>query len=193
MEWKRGRPFNYYAAETRQDTGTYRGGLLYLVENRHFTPEVRNLTKGSSARLPGDLLFVLNTIPNHPAALDAYSRYEAKYKTSKSFRKNRDNRPPQYSAECFFERAARLYPGNPETQFVQALHYYRRDDLSRAQSLLESAIKLSPDYIEAHYNLGLIYIKQGRLELAKKHAAIAYDAGYPLAGLQRMIADREQQ
>lgn len=192
MEWKRGRPFDYYAAETRQHTGTYRGGLLHLVENRHFTDEVRQLVRGSSARLPGDILFVLNSIPNHPGALDAYSRYEARYRSSKSFRENRGNLRPSHEAECFFERANQVYPGNPETQLVWALHHYRNDNLARAQSLLESAIALKPGYIEAHYNLGLIHARHGQLEAAKQHARVAYDAGYPLDGLRKRIAEMEQ-
>jgi tetratricopeptide (TPR) repeat protein len=193
LAWRRGKPFDYYAAETRVDSGTYRGGLLHLVEKVHFGDDVRNLVKGSSSRLPGDILFVLNTIPNHPGALDAYSRYEKRYRSSQTFRENRDNERPLYEAECFFERAERIFPANPQTRFVWGLHYYRNGQLDRSRTLMESALELRPGYVEAHYNLGLVAVSQGMLEDARRHAKIAYDAGYPLQGLRRRISELEGQ
>jgi len=55
MEWKRGKPFDYYHPETRESTGTFRGGLLHLVEKYHFNDDVRNLVKGLSGAMPGDI------------------------------------------------------------------------------------------------------------------------------------------
>ncbi|ALS97666.1 tetratricopeptide repeat protein [Lacimicrobium alkaliphilum] len=191
MEWKRGKPFDYYAPETRADTGTYRGGLLYLVENRHFTPEIRSLTKGTSARQPGDILFVLNSIPNHPAALDAYSRYEKRYNESELFKNRMDTRKPVYPADCFFERADRVFPGNGQTMAVWGIHEYRYGRLDKARERLERAVALQPDNVEAHYNLGLVYADLKDITQAKKHAEIAYQAGYPLPGLHNKIAELE--
>lgn len=192
-QWKRGKPYDYYAAETRESTGTYRGGLLYLVENRHFTQDVLSLTRGSTGRLPGDLLFVLNTIPNHPQALDAYSRYEYRYRTSESFRESRDHSRPGYAAECLFERAAKVFPGSAQTHIAWGVHHYRNSDLEKAEKAFLIALKLSPNSIDAHYNLGLVYVERGKLELARKHADIAYSAGYPLPGLKRKIDKVAQQ
>lgn len=185
--WKRGKPYNYYANETRVSTSTYRGGLLYLVESRHFTSSVLNLTKGSTSRLPGDLIFVLNTIPNHPSALDAYSRYEYRYRTSEAFREDRDNQRPAYSADCLFERAVRVFPGNAETFIAWGIHHYRNSDTNSAKKTFLQALELSPNNVEAHYNLGLVYVDLGQIELARKHATIAYEAGYPLPGLRQKI------
>lgn len=191
LEWRRGKPFDYYAAETRESTGTYAGGLLHLVEKHHFSSNVRNLVSGQTGALLGDLMFVLTSIPNHPGALDAYSRYDKRYRESALFRKQEKGRRASYTPDCFFDRALRTFPEAAETRVVWAIHKYRNGELDEAASLLEEAIAIQPDYIEAHYNLGLIYASQRKLALAKKHAEVAYEAGYPLSGLQNKIAELE--
>lgn len=109
LEWKRGKPYDYYDSETRVATQGRGKSLLYFVEHYHFTPEVRSLVKGTTTALPGDILFVLNSIPNHPGALDAYSRYEKRYQSSATFQNSRNYKQPQYKADCFFERANRVF------------------------------------------------------------------------------------
>ena len=80
LKWRRDKPYDYYAAETREPSGTFRYGLLKMVEGSHFTESVRTLEAGYRGNQPADILFTLGSIPNHPAALDAYSRYERRYK-----------------------------------------------------------------------------------------------------------------
>ncbi|WP_141096211.1 tetratricopeptide repeat protein [Lacimicrobium sp. SS2-24] len=193
LEWKRGRPYDYYANETRVATQGSGKSLLYFVEHYHFTPEVRSLIKGTTTALPGDILFVLNSIPNHPGALDAYSRYEKRYQTSPTFQTSRNFKKPQFKADCFFERADRVFPAQAETLMVWGLHEYRNERLERAKRLLERAIELKPNYIEAHYNIGLVLIGLNQPELAEKHADIAYDAGYPLPGLREKLTELKQE
>jgi len=188
MEWKRGKPFDYYAPETRASTGTFRGGLLHLVDNYHLTPDVRNLVRGATGAMPGDLLFVLNTIPNHPVALDAYSRYERRYLESALFREQKFMDRPVHTADCLFERADRVFPNMAETKVVWAIHRYRSGRYEDAEVLLLQAITLQPNYVEAHYNLGLVYVALNQLASAQKHADIAYAAGYPLPGLKKKLA-----
>ncbi|MBV2127710.1 tetratricopeptide repeat protein [Arsukibacterium indicum] len=192
MEWKRGKPFDYYHPSTTESSGTYKGGLLYLVERHHFTNDVRKLIKGSTAALPGDLLFVLNSIPNHPSALDTYSRYEYRLKTSELYRETQANKTVTHSADCLFLRANEIFPNNAETLLVWAIHQYRNNRFNAAKQILERAVAIAPDYIEAHYNLGLVYVELNDAEKARKHAAIAYDAGYPLMGLKNKIAKLKQ-
>lgn len=192
MDWKRGKPFDYYHSDTRLSTGTYQGGLLHLVEKAHFTDDVRNLVKGNTSVMPGDILFVLNTIPNHPAALDAYSRYEYRLQHSDVFRAKQSSPTLTHGADCLFVRANEVYPNNAETLLVWAIHQFRNKRFSAAQQLLERTIAIAPDYVEAHYNLGLVYVELNDAESAAKHAAIAYDAGYPLMGLKNKLAKLKQ-
>ncbi len=192
MEWKRGKPFDYYAAETRMDTGTYRGGLLYLVEKHHLTKDVQALERGATGAMPGDLLFVLNTIPNHPQALDAYSRYERRYRDSRVFRERKDTNRPVYTSECLFGRADNVFPNVAETKVVWAIHRYRNGKYQESAELLHQALVIQPDYVQAHYNLGLVYVKLNDIERAHKHADIAYAGGYPLPGLKNKLSDLEK-
>lgn len=193
MAWKRGKPFDYYATETRASTATFRGGLLHLVENYHLTPDVRNLVRGATGAMPGDLLFVLNTIPNHPVALDAYSRYEHRYHESASFREQKFMDRPVHTADCLFQRADRVFPNMAETKVVWAIHRYRKGEYEESEDLLRQAIALQPNYVEAHYNLGLVYIELNQFELARRHADVAYAAGYPLPGLKKKLSRLGQQ
>jgi tetratricopeptide (TPR) repeat protein len=192
MEWKRSKPFDYYQPETRKSTSTFRGGLLHLVEKYHFNDDVRNLVKGSTGAMPGDILFVLNSIPNHPAALDAYSRYEYQLKHSELFRKKQASAMLSHSADCVFLRANEVFPNNAETFLVWAIHQFRNKRFNAAQQILERAVAIAPDYVEAHYNLGLVYVELNNSEAARKHATIAYNAGYPLMGLKNKLAKLEQ-
>ncbi|WP_052748926.1 tetratricopeptide repeat protein [Arsukibacterium ikkense] len=192
MEWKRGKPFDYYHPATSQASGTYRGGLLYLVERHHFTDDVRNLVKGSTGAMPGDILFVLNSIPNHPAALDAYSRYEYQLKHSEVFRSRQARPTMAHPADCLFLRANEVFPSNAETLLVWSIHQFRNKRFTAAQQILERVIAIAPDYIEAHYNLGLVYVELNNATSARKHADIAYEAGYPLMGLKNKLAKLEQ-
>lgn len=191
-KWKRGRPYDYYAGETRVSTGTYRGGLLYLVESVHFTQKVQMLEKGSTSSMPGDLGFVLNTIPNHPSALDAYSRYEKRYQESKQFRDSKRTRRPGYKVSCLFERAVRTFPQHAETFVVWGVHSYRNNRLDEAGEAFKKALSLEPDNVVAHYNLGLVYVDGGKFDMARQHAEVAYAGGYPLEGLRKRLQEAEE-
>jgi tetratricopeptide (TPR) repeat protein len=71
-----------------------------------------------------------------------------------------------------------------------AIHLTRNKEDQRALDEYEAALAIAPDYTEAHYNIGLLLVKMGRLEEAKVHAEKAYDAGYPLEGLRRQLVRR---
>ncbi|WJG10453.1 hypothetical protein [Aliiglaciecola sp. LCG003] len=192
MGWRRGKPFDYYAAETRQSTGTYRGGLLYLVESAHFTKKVRRLVEGNTSKQPGDLLFVLGSIPNHPVALDAYARYEHEWNNSPTFRQRMDTEEPKYDAGCFFERAARIYTKDASTYLTWGIYHHRKGQYQQSLEKFLKAWDLAPESAEVAYNVGLAYTEVNDLPNAKKFAEKAYAMGYPLAGLKNKIAELEK-
>lgn len=192
MKWRRGKPWDYFASETRASTGTYQGGLLYLVESAHFTKSVRRLNGGKTGKQPQDLLFVLGSIPNHPVALDAYARYEYLWNTSKAFQNNKDNIKPAFKAGCFFERAAQVFPSQPYTYLTWGIYFHRLGDYQSALDKFLQADELMPGSSETKYNIGLAYVELKDLENAKAYAEKAYKLGYPLQGLNNKIAELEK-
>jgi tetratricopeptide (TPR) repeat protein len=165
-------PLDYYA----KDTDTLR--LLANVEANHFNDEVRTLRGGQTSAGPmGDLDYVLRAIPNHPEALSAVARYQAQGGPKGRFR----------TAECYFDRAIRFKPNDPTVRMLYGIYLARADQTTRALEQYEAALAISPDYAEAHYNMGLLLVKLGRLDEARAHAEKAYRAGYPLEGLRNQL------
>jgi len=73
---------------------------------------------------------------------------------------------PELSAEVSarLARFADLHPDNAAAAFYYALSLRRRNvaspgdrDMSQAEALLKRAVKLDPNFAEAHYELGLLY------------------------------------
>ncbi|REL31137.1 tetratricopeptide repeat protein [Thalassotalea euphylliae] len=193
LPWRRGKPYDYYDVETREPSGTFSLGLLYMVESAHFTRNVRTLKKGHTGAQPGDLMFVLSSIPNHPEALDAYSKYTHFYNTRESFRIKKLNSKPKFSPECFIKRAIALYPKYASTHLVLGMHYYRNTQFNKAIAALQQSLSIDNENAETHYILGLAFLKIGNIDSAKLHAEKAYARGYPLPGLKNELAKFEKQ
>lgn len=82
-------------------------------------------------------------------------------------------------AERFLKKALEFSPSNHEYHFelanVYALRYdekskkeKRADALDAAARELEQAIMLNPDFLQAYFNLGVVYKKQGNYEKARE-------------------------
>lgn len=166
-------PYNY---ETQKDK-------LTVVEVRHFTPDVRNLRAGSSGSIMGDLDYTLRAFPNHHLALMSVSRYSrmAEYEKDGFFK----GRP--YSAECYLQRAERFAPQDANVQLIYAIHLHQSQQLKAAAKRYQTALKLSPNNVEAHYNYGLLLVDTKDFKNAKHHANTAYGRGYPLPGLRNRL------
>ena len=61
----------------------------------------------------------------------------------------------------------RLKPDDPEVWFLTGVLH--RENPSAAESAYREAIRLRPEYAEAHNNLGILLARQGRLEAAIGH------------------------
>jgi Flp pilus assembly protein TadD len=165
-------PLDYYS----RDSEAVR--LRANVEFNHFNQDVRSLRAGqTSAEVMGDLDYVLRAFPNHPEALLLVARYQAGGGSHGKFR----------TTECYFDRAKRFVPGDPIVHMLYAIQLARTQQNDRALAEYEEALAISPDYTEAHYNIGLLLVKLGRFDEARAHAEKAYAAGYPLDGLRRQL------
>ncbi len=158
---------------------------LPIVLGAHFTSNVERLIKGETGKLEHDLDYTLRAIPNYHRALYAVAKYQRinniKYRTIDEY----------WTAECYFKRAIYMQPNDAVSRALFAIHLHKLDKLKEAEEQYLKALELDSDNPETHYNLGLLYVETGRLEEAKKHAKVAYEAGYPLKGLKNKIDEAE--
>lgn len=157
----------------------HREKRLPIVEQYHFTSAVETLKAGASGNLALDIDYTLRAFPNHPRALWAMARLQL-----------RDGYSPSahyFSADCYFERALRWRPEDPAVWMIYGMYLHRKKDTDGALEKFTRGLELQPDNLELHYDIGLVYAERGQYEEARKHAKIAYDGGYPLPGLRRIL------
>ncbi len=168
-------PYDYSNAYNRKR-------YLPIVERGHFNLNVRNLSKGQTSTIAGDLGYVLRKFPNHYPALIAFAKLVLRDKTAV--------RPDDelYTVECFFDRAMRFKPGDAKLRAIYANYLQRlggrQDD---AMEQYQEAFRLQPENATTNYNLGLMYLKEKDYEQAIVHAKTAYELGFPLPGLRNKL------
>lgn len=165
-------PFDYRTATPDQRT---------LVEGAHFTREVETLVRGTTSHQPGgDINYTLRAFPNHPRALKSMMDLE--------FRKKAD-RPPgsRWPVWCYFDRAIRFTPEDPQVRMLYGLYLHKKGDVARAIAQLETARELAGDNANLHYNLGLAYFDLRDFDKSLAHAHRAYAMGFPLDGLRNKL------
>ncbi len=152
-----------------------------IVERFHFTQDVEQLRGGaSSAKIGGDISYVLRVFPNHPRALDAMARLSEREKKP---------RPTgsQYSIDCWFERGMRFRSDDEVVKMLYGMHLLRAGKNREAVKYLEQAREGGQPNANVHYNLGLAYIKLGDYDAALENAHVAYKLGFPLPGLKNQL------
>ena len=158
-----------------------------LVEGAHFTTSIRRGIAGNTAHLMGDLTYTLNHFPNHPFALSVTAEYQRR----PGYVARRGTKRDYYwtSINCFFRRALSFAPTDPQVYHVIGLHFHKLQQHQRAEVFYQQALRLKPPIIEAHYNLGLLYLDMQQPARALPHAEIAYRGGYPMPGLKNRLAE----
>lgn len=185
-------PYDYTNAD-------HRVNKLPIVESNHFDANVRNLQGGARGKGPevtkvaSDIDYTLRAFPNHHKALDAMARLHIREGTNDlSRRYNSVN----YSMECYFERATRFRPRDGNVRLIQGIYFYRLGNYDEAIEHMSAATSLMPKSPEAHYNLGLTYLKTKDYDSARTNAQRAYALGHPLPGLRnklRRVGEWEEQ
>lgn len=146
----------------------------------HTGPAIERLQKGELTRqVIADLDFTFKRWPNHLQALNALVAYYTGGGKQFEF----------LPAECYLQRAISFAPNDPGVWQTVGIYFYRLDRLELAREALERALELSPGSVEAHYNLGLVFVKLKDLPKATEHADAAYAGGYPLPGLRRQVQE----
>ncbi|MFT6915419.1 MAG: tetratricopeptide (TPR) repeat protein [Motiliproteus sp.] len=161
-----------------------------MVEGAHFTTSVRHGVAGNTGKLIDDVAYTLRHIPNHPQALMVMVNIQQK----PGFRRNKPGRRDYYydSVDCYFKRALAIAPDDPSVYLVRAIALHRLGQIETAEQDYLKAVTIYPEYAEAHYNLGLLYLSKKQFDEANIHADKAYDLGYPLEGLRDKLTAATQ-
>lgn len=75
-------------------------------------------------------------------------------------------------AKKYFERAAGTRPGDPGVRYQLALLAVDEGSLEKARETLEGLVKESPQFLEAHVTLALVYYRLKRPEESKREREI---------------------
>jgi len=168
-------PYDYTNPINRQN------GNLSIVESNHFDRDVKNLVKGITGDLGGDIDYTLRSFPNHHPALQSMARLSLRDKEAKP-------EGSTYSVECWFERGIRFKPGDGMVRMIYAIYLLKLGGRhADALEQYEVAISLEPGNANINYNLGLLYLKEKNYEQATVYAKKAYELGFPLPGLRNRL------
>ena len=152
-----------------------------VVERHHFTPKVVALAGGqSSSQIGADIAYTLHAFPNHPVALDAMARLGRKEGKAHV-------RGARYTVECYFERAIRFAPDDPQVRVLYAHFLVGAKRLEDATRQLDAADRSKPTSPYIQYNLGLGYADVGNYDKSLAYAHRAYSAGIDLPGLRERL------
>jgi tetratricopeptide (TPR) repeat protein len=149
--------------------------LLRSVERYHVGPASDKLRTHQYESASGDIDFTLRYFPNHPQGLSLLMQLCEQRKSGSC--------APELLSDVF----ARAVAANPEaapTYVAQGIYLYRIKQLPDAITSLEKATTLDPDSLNAHYNLGLVYLEAKKYEQANVHAQRAYQLGATMPGLR---------
>jgi tetratricopeptide (TPR) repeat protein len=165
-------PFDYRTATRDQK---------YIVEVAHFAPHNEALMRGTSTDRPGpDIDYTLRAFPNHARALKSMMDLRFRDKAN----------PPvgmRYTAECWFNRALRFTPDDPQVRMVYGIFLLRSGDKRGAIEQLELARAYGLSSANFHYNMGLAYFQVQDYEKARVEAYKAKELGFQLEGLKNML------
>ncbi|WP_295999979.1 tetratricopeptide repeat protein [Rugamonas sp.] len=153
---------------------------LEVVESFHFTAQVEHLVSGTTDTLGGDIGYTLEHFPNHHRALAAMAKLGLRDKTE---------HPPgaKYTVACYFDRALRFKPDDAKVHSIFGGYLLSLGQTGPALEQLREAARLEPDNATAHYNLGLLYLRQHDYAQARAAAERAYALGFPLPGLKNKL------
>ena len=156
--------------------------LLNNINFNHFNENVRTVRGGQTGPLPADLDYALRNSPNHHQALYVMSEYHLRLRAEKVAGET-------YSMNCWFERAMRFAPKDAVVPMIYGIYLHRKGDHADAEREYKRSIEMTPEFAEAHYNLGLLYFDRKQYQNALTQAREAYRLGYPLPGLrQKLVA-----
>jgi tetratricopeptide (TPR) repeat protein len=169
---------------------------LILKRNRQSMKTIDNILKidpqnpeaffmlGMNLKETGDTVKAINAfqtaVENNPDLIDGWLMLGNLY-----------DRLDNPLATRFFENALRVDSTNMEAWLGKATHLHRRGDLDEALEVYKEIIRKNPQFADAYYNIGLVYLEQEALDKAYQNFNIAteiaptYAQAYYYKGLIR--------
>lgn len=144
---------------------------LVIVETHHLTPQVELLVRGQSGSLGGDFDYTLRASPNHHRALLALMRYADRLGTDQA-------KGATYTFECYFRRAVAFAPDDPTVRMLYATYLNNRNRKPEALAHLKVAEQVGADSGFTQYNIGMVYVDLGEMDLALERAHVAQQLGF---------------
>ena len=189
-------PYDYADPAEHQRKEENARSKIETVEDFHFTQNVEYLVSGTTDENPyGDIAYTIRAYPNHHRALWAMSRYYlqklAQVGEAQLARNELGGLSPT-PPECFFNRAIYFAPKDKMLNVIFGAYLHRRGHLDLAKEKYLEAEKALPRHPELIYNMGLLYVDLGDLQMAREYADKAHLLGYPLKGLSNKIDNAER-
>ena len=139
----------------------------------HLQPAFDAMKRGDWKSAHENFEFILRVFPNSPQALNGISELcVLKW------------RSPFCDADSWFEQAVAVNPDIATTWVIYGIHLQRERHPLQAIEKLQHALKLRPDDLNAHYNLGLAYFDLKDYDKANEQAQKSYALGAQLPGLR---------
>lgn len=157
--------------------GNYDPEHLGAVERHHLPQAHDKATWDNPTYAWRDVEFILRHFPNHPDALMLAIDLSLK---------SRDLYQPALE---MFEKAVAFDTKPAPPWVIFGIFYHRHGKPEKAVDCYLEALERDPALAEAHYNLGLAYLKLKQYEEANQAAQKAYALGYPLPGLRRRLEE----
>jgi tetratricopeptide (TPR) repeat protein len=142
----------------------------------HLGPALAAMKRGDWKVARDNLQFILYVFPNSPQALNSISELCVdKWKSA------------HCDADAWFEKAIAVNPDVATTWTLLGIHLQRKKRPSEAIQHFQHALKLNPNDLNAHYNMGLAYFDLKEYDKANEQAQISYALGAPLPGLRNLL------
>lgn len=173
--------YNYYNVPN-DDARVYVDQVIGV----HYTRAYENFARNSSSSNNGawgELDYVLQRVPNHPASLLLLIQLMRELPSTAP-----DLVLKLDQAKKYFQNALQIDPKQADTHVLYGM-FLQIDatTLSQAIEEYETAIQLNPRNADAYYNLGLALVTRQDYEKAVIAAKKAYALGHPLPGLRNKL------
>jgi len=93
----------------------------------------------------------------------------------------------QYSVRCWFDRAIRFRPEDPNVRMIYGVYLSKNGKNREALEQLEVAAAYEKDNANLIYNIGLVYFDLKQYDQALAFAHRAYALGFSLPGLKNKL------